>query len=308
MNLIAESVNELASENNITGKKIEKISGHINTVTDTVHENFVEKAVFAFTDIAGTEKEGFTANITLDDDACGTIAFTKATHEVKISKNYSSIDETIKKSLALTKAFEALYKEKYGVEYSTIQAIKENKLGGGISRSIDEAIRTAKTKSAVKKAENIASGAPFLKVISEEAKAIFGNLSEAKQQRVAKTVYEKTLLKATEIENAIGVIAGYNDDMILLESHLTGDQVERWEPLNEEKKEIIYSMFSSRVIRNKDEFDEFFESLDWRKSDTTEPLNERKVEKSVADSLLEHSPAEILDNDDDYINARLGLS
>jgi hypothetical protein len=110
-------------------------------------------------------------------------------------------------------------------------------------------------------------------------------------------------LKATEIENAINVIADYSDDMILLESHLTDTQVTRWESCNEEKKDIIYSMFSSRVIRNKDEFDEFFESLDWRTSTVAEPLNEKKDE-----ALLEGDKVLITeDAEDRYMDERLGL-
>lgn len=291
LNMVIEHVNE-GMENQ------EKLTTHINTVSTTMNENLVDKAQFSIP--TTTEKDGvYTGDLLADGEKCGEVTFKKTGVEISITESFKSVGEAIKKSAVLQGILENVYFEKYGIGLNTISDIKNNNLKG-VPRQVDEAIDSAAKKRALAQANGVEHIYPFLKVISEGKRAEFAQLPEVKQKRVAETVIEKVLLRQAEIENAISHIGSLNDEMLILESNLTGSQVERWNSLSPEKKDIVFDMFAIRAINSKDEFDAFFESVAFIPAENTVPLNEQKdghVKQVVTSE----------DEEDVYINKILGL-
>lgn len=298
LNMVTESVNTLLTDTEGTGKKVADVIKHVNTVSTVANENLVANASFGIIEVSGSVDEGFTGDITVDDVPCGKLKFDKKGYTVTVDEGYKQVEKEIINSTKLKEVFESTYFQAYGIAYDLVESIKKND-PKHTSKMVDQAIENAKNKNAKGQTSAFESKYPFLKVIKPDARKQFENLSEAKQIRVAQVITDKTLLRSAEIENAITVVEGMQDDMLQLVNHLTGDQVTRWERLDEERKDMVYSMFTMRNINDKLTFDSFFESLDWRNK-VIEPLNQKSSDVS-------ESAHSTVDETDEYANRMLGL-
>lgn len=259
IDLITESVNNIGDKIGHADKNLKNIRTHINNMAILMNENAFEKAVVDLSDIS--EKDGvINANIKVDEAVAGKMEITKQDHKITIGEEWMILEEKILSSPKLISRMGEVYEEKFGIPIVLANQLKagEHK---NIGSSVERMIAEAKTKNAKSLSSANESTYPFLKVISDEFKGMFANLSETKKARVADVIVKKSLLKSGEIENAIGMISEQNDGMVEFESYLSGDQVKRWESINEEKRELAFSMFSVRNIRDKFEFDSFFDDL-----------------------------------------------
>jgi hypothetical protein len=300
---VKENLTRLATHHNGVVTNVNKLTELYDITANTINESVIAGKDMIIEGIIGKENK-YIGNVICEGVQVGTISFDKSGYNVTVDAAYAPVADKIKSSATLRTAFESIYNDKFKVPYSLTESLKASN-NGNISRTVDEAIFRARKTSAQGTETVIETKFPFYRILSNDYKAKFASMSESKQTRVATEVIAKTLLKQPEIENAIGVISSFDDTMILLESHLTGEQVTKWSGLPADIKENVYSMFHNRNIVDKISFDAFFESLDLR-SQKGITLNEQKEQKQdVGDfDLLQDTRIE---PSDEYADRMLNL-
>lgn len=187
------------------------------------------------------------------------------------------------------------------------ELIKENKLNSNtvnnnkystqvLSENVDRRIDSLnKQKDEASNAEMVKSY-PFLVLVKEDAKVLFGGLPTARKKLIGQTITNSKNKSADFITETIHLIATKNDALLEFESKLSDKQLKIWENVERKVQKQALASYNTREINDGTEMTAFFESLDLRPIKIAAPDEaqpERPINESNYNSELGYNDTDI---------------
>ena len=256
MNLIAAFVNKLADFCDAISARVNEIDADYDETMNTVNEMKVMTNLLAGRINENTDYAQLTAK-RVNKIHEATNKQTKIANEnfAKISKQMK-VNERVKG-----------YADKKATNVNESLNLNEDKKDnfekGSITSRVDEALAAIKNKKIDEKAIILGAQYSFFKHLDESSKAIFADMPDAKKQRVKQLVVEsKGGITKSNLGSLINQV-NEDDHLGLVLASMPKKIHKVWEGLDAPAKNRIISLFQSREVRNMEEAESLWESLDF---------------------------------------------